>query len=80
MSPGRSRWIPPHRRLGLEVPQPGQPKGVHHPSDGRERDLEGPGDKAKRAALVPEVHGLLQLLRRSAGAVIPPERYRASHL
>lgn len=55
--------VPPHRRFGLEVPQPAQPQGIHYPSDGRERSLEGPGNAAERAALVPEVHGQLQLLR-----------------
>ena len=33
------------------------------PGDGRERSVEQPGDVAQVQALVPELHGVLQLLR-----------------
>ena len=45
--------VAPHRRLGFQILEPSQPQGVHHPSDGREGRLEGLGDAAERAALVP---------------------------
>jgi len=51
-------WLP-----GLQIPEPAKPQGVHHPPDNGKRRLEGLSDPAERAALVPEVHSPLQLLR-----------------
>lgn len=66
--------------LAVEVLQPVQPKAPHRPSQGADRQQPQPGDPPAGAALVPEPHGLLQLLRRSASAAGPAERKRASHL
>ena len=52
-----------HWLLGLQIVEPAKPQRVDHPPDGGEGRLEGPGDAAECAALMPEVHGLLQLLR-----------------
>ena len=52
-----------HWLLGLQIVEPAKPQRVDHPPDGGEGRLEGSGDAAECAALMPEVHGLLQLLR-----------------
>lgn len=55
--------IPLQRRFGIQVPQPVQAQAPHHPSHGLDRLHRQPGDPAESAALVPEVHGLLESLR-----------------
>ncbi len=55
--------VAPHRRLGIKVLESTQRQGVHHPPDCRQGRLESLGEATKFAALVPEVYGLLQLLR-----------------
>jgi hypothetical protein len=55
--------VPLHRSLGLQVPQTAESKELHHPSYGRQGSAKGPGDPPEGAALVPEVQGVLQLLR-----------------
>jgi len=55
--------VPLHRRLGVQVPQPPEPQGLHHSSHGRQGSAHGLGDPPEGAALVPEVHRVLQLLR-----------------
>jgi hypothetical protein len=45
--------VAPHWLLGLQILEPAKPLGVHHPPDGGEGSLEGPGDAPERAGLVP---------------------------
>lgn len=52
-----------HRSLGLEIPQAAESESLHHPSHSRQGSPKGPGDPPEGAALVPEVQGVLQLLR-----------------
>jgi hypothetical protein len=52
-----------HRWRGVEVPQPVQPQAPHRPGQGADRNQQQSGDLPEDAALVPELHGLLQLLR-----------------
>ena len=52
-----------HRRLGVEVPQLSKAQSLHRPRDGRQRSSHSVGNPPEGAALVPEVHGVLQLLR-----------------
>jgi hypothetical protein len=55
--------VPLHRSLRFQVPQSAKAQGVHHPSHGRQGSPKGLGDPPEGAALVPEVQGVLQLLR-----------------
>ena len=52
-----------HRRFWVEVPESVQPQAPHRPGQGADRHQQQPGDSPEGAALVPELHGLLQLLR-----------------
>ena len=55
--------VPLHWNLGLQVPQAAESESLHHPSHSRQGSTKGPGDPPEAAALVPEVQGVLQLLR-----------------
>ena len=57
-----------HWLLGLQILEPAKPQRVDHPPDGGEGRLEGPGDAGECAALMPEVHGLLQVAADRASA------------
>ncbi len=49
--------------LGLQIFETAQPQPVHHTANSRQGGLERLGDPAECAALVAQVHGLLQLKR-----------------
>jgi hypothetical protein len=51
------------RRNGIQVPQPVQPQAPHRPGQGADRHQRQTADPPEGAALVPELHGLLQLQR-----------------
>jgi len=70
--------VPLHRRPGLQVPQSPEAQTAEGPSHGGEGCLQEPGDVPEVQPLVAQIHGLLELLRRSASEAGPPERYRAS--
>lgn len=55
--------VPLNRGFGLEVPQPPEPQSLHRPPDGRQRSPHSLCDPPEGAALVPEIHGMVQLLR-----------------
>ena len=55
--------VAPHRRFGVKVLESSQTQALHEPANGGKGRGEGPCDAAERAALVPEVYGLLQLMR-----------------
>ena len=63
MSPGRSHWYRRTGGLGSKFLRRPSPRTFIIPSNGPEGSLESPGDAAERASLVPQVYGLLQLLR-----------------
>lgn len=55
--------VPLHRNLGVQVSQAAKAQRLHHPSHGRQGSPKGLGDPPEGAALVPEIHCVLQLLR-----------------
>jgi hypothetical protein len=71
MSPDFSHWyrypgghcFAEAQALGFQVPQPPESQGLHDPSDRGEGGSLSLGDTPEGAALVPEVHRMLQLLR-----------------
>jgi hypothetical protein len=50
-------------RLGVQVSQPTQAQPVQDPRHSEERSSQEPGDMAQIQALMPELHGALQVLR-----------------
>jgi hypothetical protein len=55
--------VPLHRGLGFQVPQAAMAQGFHRPRHGRQRRANDLGNPLDGAALVPEIHRVLRLLR-----------------
>ena len=52
-----------HWRFGVQIPQPPEPQAVQSSGHGGEGSRQQPGDVAQMQALMPELHGTLQVLR-----------------
>jgi hypothetical protein len=52
-----------HWRFGLQISQPPEPQAVQSSGHGGEGSRQQPSDVAHVPALVPELHGALQVLR-----------------
>jgi len=61
--PGALPLVATNKTFGVKVLQASQAQALHEPTNGGEGRTESPGDAAERAALVPQVYSLLELLR-----------------